>query len=260
MTSKRTREDVHTRLEELRSKVPRKETTLQRLMNEFNECTVKPASRSDWKKAKQKLDEVRQECIRVYAKPIWSVPVVYDVLREKVKEFRVVAMERNMDRCFELLEQHVQNRLMVGVGCYKEMSIAEFDISEEEVFNWELSKRFTTLSSNWDFDDGVRYDVFVVKNAHGSYGCGKYYASNATNEEMGSPKYPDCASIESVTLPRYMEICLRNPNVHRKDTLFQCVFDTLEAHIKTLQHNLETIDDHLFEQMVTDLHDFLLDD
>jgi hypothetical protein len=247
-TSKRTREDVHTRLEEMRSKVMWKETTLQRLMNEFKEC-IWYRSLHDWKKAKEKLDEVRQECIRVYAKDIWLVPVVYDVLREKVKEFRIEAMMRNMDRCFELLEQHVQNNVTVQVND-EEISIKQFDRGN---YGTPYS---TKLCSGWQLDDGVRYDVFVVNRGRGW--SPEYYAPDATHKEMGSPRYPDCATIEQVTLPRYLYLCMDNSRVHRKDTLFQCVFETLESHIKTLQHNLETIDDHLFEQMVTDLHDFVL--
>lgn len=255
-TSKRTREDVHARLEELRSKIPRKETTLQKLMNEFNECTVSQ-SRSDWEEAKEKLDRVRQECIRVYAKDIWLVPVVCDVLREKVKEFRVAAMERNMDRCFELLEQHVQNNVTVKVavdGEMKEISIKQFDSGKYTGPPYWLEFYSTKLcySRSWGWDDGVRYNV--VKSGRGR-SPEYYYASNATDEEMGSPKYH---AIEQVTLPRYLYLCINNSRIHRKDTLFQCVFETLEKHIKTLQHNLETIDDHLVEQMVTDLHDFVL--
>jgi hypothetical protein len=258
--NKRSFEDIDARLEALRSKLPRKEaTTLQRYIDEFNQYSVTPLSKNTWKEAKECMDKIRKECIRVHGLDIWVVSAVADALKEKVKEFRVAAMQHNLDNCFDILEEHVQKKIFVTTSYNDEaLTIAQYDDRKRAgyYFGGSISSNLTSYDV-WKFDDGVRYDVLALDKGYGY--SWEYFAPDASKEEMGSPSYPSTTTIQKVPLWRYLDICLCNPRVHRKDTLFEAVFDILETHIRTLKEHLETIDDddHSFEQMVTDLHAFV---
>jgi hypothetical protein len=262
MPEKRTY-DIDARLEELRSKIPKKETKLQACIKEFLQCDD-TCSKENWEFAKKKLNAIQDECMRVHGKNIWCVPEMEDALRDQCKKFRLAAIHHNLELCFDFLEQHVQNKIMIRESCnYRTekvdpITIADYDHPSRRLDVWEPSFVGLTDLGAWKFDDGVRYEVNVISDKHRVYQNLEYFASDATIEEMGSPSYPRTVQLAQVRLWKYLDICLENSRVHRKDTLFDAIFDILEAHIQALKQNSESIqvDDHSFKTLVTDLHMF----
>lgn len=249
--NKRTLENIDARLDALRSKLPKTKTTLQKYIDEFNQYDVTPLSKQTWKEAKQCMDKLRKECIRCHASDIWMVKEVTDALLPKVKEFRIAAMQHSIDVCFDMLEKHVQNKVMVKPYFKREaMTVAQYE-SQKGSYKTNSDAFVNFLPS--EFDDGVRYDVIFLEH----YASFEYFAPDATNEEMDSPTYPSRTTRVKKDLEDYLDICLIYPRVHRKDSLFVAIFDILEKHIRTLKELLDDIEHHTFERMVSDLHGFV---
>ena len=279
MPEKRTY-DIDARLEELRSKIPRKETKLQAYINEFLACDV-TCSEQNWKCARKNLNAIQEECMRVYAKPIWCLPFykeypthttnafhhpMKDALEDKCKQFRQAVIEHNLELCFDFLEKLVENQILIKESCwdYKDevdpITIKDFDPYQQSdsMVNtrpYIRRPRFDDhiYSKLCEFDDGVRYDIKVIKSKNDP-GWTDYLAGDATDKEMESISYPKYVKSTRVSLTEYLDICLKNRRVYRKSTLFDAIFDTLEDHIKSLKEDAESIDNHVLERLVPDLH------
>jgi hypothetical protein len=255
---------VDAKLEALRGKLPRKETTLDTSIKEFNALEASPPTKETWITARNALQFIREECVRMHAREIWEVPEVAEALRDKVREFRISALENNLIECLDILEQHIDNKVMVKDAYDKAIPIEAFDVHPERYARFYSWKFCDLTSSNvLRFEDGIRYKVKYVQkeSMYPSEYCRVepkiYYAADASIEEMGNPSFPQNIKTEDLCLKRYLNVCLMRKCVHRKDTLFQAVYDILEKHILDIKRNLETIQDHSLRQMVHDLHAFI---
>jgi len=251
---------VDAKLETLRGKLPKKETTLETNIKEFNALEASPVDKKTWITARNSLEFIRKECVRMHAREIWEVPEVAEALRDKVRQFRIAALENNLIECLDILEQHINNKVMVKNFDHKEeISVAAFDEHPNKgVKCLDAEWRFCEITSDDVLiEDGIRYKVKYVQEDRRADEPKAYYAADASKEEMGNPSYPYVVKAEDVPLKRYLDICLTMKSVHRKDTLFKAVYDILENHILEIKRILETIQDHAFRQMVTDLRRFV---
>lgn len=248
------------------SKLPKKETKLEKDIKEFNALTVDLPSDSShakswehpWKDARDLMKVIRDECLRVHAKNLWEVSEIRSALQNKVREFWVAALEQNLKECLEFLEMHTQNKVTIvreeeaeeiftnnssrQETKEREITVAKYDESYKSVYFYEW--RFSKLTSYYvlRLDDGIRYPVRFVRDT--PYDRTRFYASDASLEEMGNPRYPKETGQNKLDLKQYLDVCLtKGKRIHRKDTLFQVIFDTLESHILQIKDRLKAIDD-----------------
>lgn len=240
--------DVGSRLEALRKKMPKKtETVLDKKIREF---LAIPCDLEQWDDARNLMRNIREECVRVHARDVWLAPPVADALEDRVKAFYGLRLKKSLEQCFDLLERHVENKLMVRGWVYsggdtfnkeyKDVSIAEFDAGFESGVGL-LSDAYVKMPYTCD---GVVYTVQVVERGGGS----EYYAADATHEEISPCSRPPL--VKRLSLKEYLDLCVYRRKVHRRDSLYEAIFDTLEEHIKVLDGEMNDYEHLTFKEVL----------
>ena len=235
MSNKRS---IECRLDALRNKLPKKaETQLESKIRQF---LAVPCDQEHWEDAKKLVREIRDECMRTHGRDVWCVTTCVDAMRKRLEDFYALRLQHSLETCFESLELHVDNKLMIEswveesgdiVDQYmvqREFTVHEF---ENERMAFERFEPGTQPRVKIPIrHDGIQHRVHVVERR----GQKSYYAADATHEEMAK-EFTNSSSrpeVVNLCLDEYLSVCLQWPRVHRKDSLHEAIFATLEDHIR----------------------------
>lgn len=200
----------------------------------------------------QTVGLLRNECIRVHGRDVWQVPEVNDAIEVMMVEFYQHILTHNLAVCFEALEAHCDNALMLryesGDGIRKPgelVSVVEFEA------RWGMDYCVTGDGKNYvpvQFQlpeykiDGIEWGVKIVTihtpeffdqtraMRFASSDREKYFAIDAgpTELEGHTPKEKMLGIVD------YVNTCLHWPRVHRAESLYEAIYDVLEEHIRRL--------------------------
>jgi len=130
--------------------------------------------------------------------------------------------------CFDVLEKHAKNELLVRCKTNE-------DSVDVKLVDWESDACDGELILPAHFgDDGISHRVRVVD---GSAEQPLYYAADASPVEMGAKDW----ETKQLSLREFLHLTMVWPRVHRKDSLYDAFFSAVEEHIHALDRDIQVL-------------------